>query len=125
MLNEDQEERRRSHQHLVQLIEGLVETLHKHMNEEEADIKRMHEAIDRFFNELDAHTHLHHHDYVSNKIEQEEESNKWWSDLKKDVMKYVLVALFTASLSWVGHNMYEDLAHHSATHIPTAEQGAK
>ena len=109
MQEEDFVERRESSKYLTQLIEGLIETLEHHMHEEEKEVKAVHLLITRYFEELDAHTHKYHHEWAGDKIQNEKDTSKWWSDVKKSIVTYIAIAAMGAAGMWIAHKIWEDV----------------
>lgn len=118
-------ERRQSAQYLTQLIEGLIETLEHHMNEEEKEVNAVHALITRYFDELDAHTHKYHHNWTNDKIEKEKDSSKWWSDVKKNIVTYFAIAAMGAAGMWLAHNIVDDIKRNDGHQGPAQVEPVK
>jgi len=99
--------RRRSDDRLEDKIDGLVGMLTHHAGEEEKDLRDIKEKLSSFFHELDAHTHIYHHQYVAKEIVEEEKAATRWEKIKtgliEKAMMFILgsIATYLIGLIWL------------------------
>lgn len=106
----DQVERRKTDANITEVkdvLTSLVGMLTHHMSAEEVQIKEIKDKIDTYFHELDAHTHIFHHNKVAENIKEDEEGHAFWSKVKSSVAEKAIifvsgiVAMYLVSLIWL------------------------
>lgn len=88
-------------------IDALIGMFTVHMTKEELDIQELKHKIDEYFHELDARTHIFHHNKVAENIKDNEDSHNFWYKIKSSVTEKVIlfvlggIATYIAALIWL------------------------
>lgn len=89
------------------ILHGLTGMLTIHMTKEEVDIADLGKRMDTYFHDLDAHTHVFHHNKVAEVIKEDEETHQFWHKLKSNAAEKAMifvagiVAMYLVSLIWL------------------------
>lgn len=89
------------------MLTSLTGMITIHMTKSETDVAALGKRIDEYFHELDAHTHIFHHNKVAEVIKDDEETHQFWRKLKSNAAEKALifvaglVAMYLVSLIWL------------------------
>lgn len=103
----DSAERRKADVDMHSKIDAMIGMLTLHMTKEEIDIGELKEKIDNYFHELDAHTHLFHHNKVAAYITKKERNTTRWEKITTGMMEKALtfvlggIAMYIVALIWL------------------------
>ena len=103
------DERRRNADRVEEKLDQVIDMLSVHITGEEHMIFEIKEDIRRYFGELDAHIHKHHHAYLEEEIEDKKQSEQWWNKLKQGVAEKIILLIIGALASYAGHAIIEDM----------------
>lgn len=107
------EEERQDYSRIDNNIEEIFVLLKAHTTKEDEEIRELHSKLDnleRYFGDaIDAHTHKHHHEWSQDKIDGEQNTGKWWSDIKKVVVQAAIIAAGGAIIAFIIHATWKDV----------------
>jgi len=108
-------------------LEALVGLLTVHMTGEEKDIAEIKKMIGEYFDKIEAHTHVYHHEFLEDEITDKKERDGEWKKIKTGLKEKAIIFIFGALMSWIGGVMWIDFADRvkSTPDKPAVTQPAK
>lgn len=104
-------------------LDALIGMLTIHVSSTAEDIKKLQDAINDYFKELDAKTHVHHHEYVEQEITDEDTSKKWWDGVKKGLVEKAILFVVGVAALYLSQTIWEDFRGH--VQQPSIQQQVK
>lgn len=113
-MDEEQQERRKNDRREAgdpdNKLDAIIGMLTMHMTGTERDLQSLRKAVDEYFRDLDAHTHIYHHETIAIDINEKKESKDTWKKIKTSVAEKLIIFVLGALMSYVGALMWIDFA---------------
>ena len=111
---------RRNDDKLAEKIDNLADLLSGHMDREERETVEIKLLVKQYFDELDAHTHLHHHRHIGDEIKTQNKTEEMWDSIKKNLLEKAILVVASALITYFGVIVFTDVTVRLKTSEPPA-----
>lgn len=109
-MSEHQPERRLNNKELHDKIDALIGIMTMHVHTQETSITELRNMVDEYFERIEAHEHVYHHEYLGEEIQEKKDASAEWKKMKYSLKEKAIIFLFGAVMSYLGGVVWFDLA---------------